>query len=230
MISIIIPTLNEAACIATALDALAPFRERGAEIIVVDGGSNDDTAAIARAYGATVILSTRGRAPQQNTGGAAAHGDTLFFLHVDTRLPATAIEDVQRAFSNSTAQWGRFDVTLQPDPAPGPAMLRVIARMMNLRSRLTGIATGDQALFMRKSAFERIGGFPEIALMEDVAISRALKKIAPPICLTSRVETSARRWQVQGVWKTIVLMWALRLAYWCGASPTKLAQWYRNVR
>lgn len=231
VISIIIPTLNEAACIAPALAALEPLRKRGSEIIVVDGGSSDATAAIASALGAKVVTSAAGRARQQNTGAAAARGDILLFLHVDTQLPNTAYDDIQNALSPPAATaWGRFDVTLRADPPPGPSMLRVIAGMMNLRSRLTGIATGDQAIFVRKSVFERVGGFPEIALMEDIALSRLLKKIAPPVCVRSQVETSARRWQTQGVWRTMVLMWALRLGYWCGVSPENLARWYRNVR
>ena len=231
MISIIIPTLNEAACIAAALAALDPFCKRGAEIIVVDGGSSDATAAIASAQGVRVITSAAGRARQQNAGADAARGDILLFLHVDTQLPNTAYDDIQNALTTpGTAAWGRFDVMLRAEPAPGPAMLRVIAGMMNLRSQLTGIATGDQAIFVRTSVFERVAGFPEIALMEDIALSRLLKKIAPPVCVRNRVETSARRWQTQGVWKTMVLMWALRLGYWCGASPEKLSRWYRNVR
>ena len=230
VISIIIPTLNESACIAAALGALASMRQRGAEIIVVDGGSSDETVTLAKAHGAIIITSAAGRARQQNAGAADAHGDILLFLHVDTQLPSTALDDIERALANSAAAWGRFDVTLRANPMPGPAMLRVVASMMNLRSRLTGIATGDQAIFVRKSAFERVGGFPQIALMEDIALSRLLKKIALPVCVHSRVETSARRWQTQGVWKTIALMWALRLGYWCGVSPETLSRWYRTVR
>jgi rSAM/selenodomain-associated transferase 2 len=230
VISIIVPTLNEAACIAAALAALDPFRKRGAEIIVVDGGSNDATAAIASAQGAKVVTSAAGRARQQNAGATAARGDILLFLHVDTQLPSTAYEDIERALANPATAWGRFDVTLRADPEPGPSMLRVVAGMMNLRSLLTGIATGDQAIFVRKSVFVRVGGFPEIALMEDIALSRLLKKIAQPVCVRSRVETSARRWQTQGIWRTIVLMWSLRLGYWCGVSPETLSRWYRHVR
>ncbi len=229
MISIIIPVLNEAECIVGALDALRPLRERGAEVIVVDGASSDETVALARAHGVIVIGSAPGRATQQNAGAAKACGDILLFLHVDTRLPTTAYGDIQRALKNDTLAWGRFDVVLRADPAPGPALLRVIAGMMNWRSRLSGIATGDQAMFMRKSAFDHVGGFPEIALMEDIAISRLLKKIASPVCVRSRVETSARRWQRQGLWKTIAIMWGLRLSYWLGVSPKNLARWYRNV-
>lgn len=230
MISVIVPALNEAACIEGALDALASHAERGIEIIVVDGGSRDATVALAQAKGATVVTSGAGRARQQNAGAAAARGDILLFLHVDTELPATAFNDVRQALAMPAATWGRFDVVLRADPAPGPALLRVIAGMMNLRSRLTGIATGDQAIFVRASAFARVGSFPEIALMEDIALSSALKRVASPVCLRSVVATSARRWQSQGVWKTITLMWALRLGYAVGVAPETLARWYRHVR
>jgi rSAM/selenodomain-associated transferase 2 len=218
-LSVVIPTLEEAAGIEACLQALAPLRGRGHEVIVADGGSRDATPEIARALCDRVVTAPRGRAMQMNAGAAAASGDVLVFLHADTTLPANAEEQIFQAAKNRV--WGRFDVDLEGSHP----FLKVVAWSMNLRSRLTGIATGDQAIFVRREAF---GGFPEIALMEDIAFSKAMKRRGPPACLRERVRTSARRWERRGVLRTIVLMWRLRLLYFFGARPDDLARLYRS--
>ena len=229
-LSIVIPVLNEAANISAALIALQPLRERGAEIIVVDGGSSDETIPLARAYCDHVLASSRGRATQQNAGAHASTGDTLLFLHADTQLPKNVDSLVNAALAPHDVAWGRFDVTIGTESTNGDQLhpiLKVIATFMNFRSRMTGIATGDQCIFVRKAVFDAVGGFPDIPLMEDIALSKALNKISAPACLRERVTTSARRWQKRGVWRTMLLMWWLRFAYWFGASPARLAKWYR---
>ena len=225
-LSIIVPTLDEAAGIARCLSALAPLRARGAEVIVVDGGSRDATAALAAPLADRVIAGARGRAAQMNAGATLAAGDTLFFLHADTRLPEAADRLVLEGLQSSGRAWGRFDVAIE---AASP-LLAIVAASMNARSRLTGIATGDQAIFARREAFARAGGFPEIALMEDVAFSKAMKRLGPPLCLRDKVVTSARRWERGGTWRTIFLMWRLRLAYFLGADPAGLAKRYDDGR
>lgn len=221
-LSIIIPVLNEAGRIAVSLIALQPLRERGAEILVVDGGSTDGTAEIAARGADHVITATRGRASQQNAGAQQALGDTFLFLHSDTRLPLDADDLIAGALSDRAVLWGRFDVRFDANQT----MLRVVATMMNTRSRMTGIATGDQCLFVRRSAFEAAGGFPALALMEDIALSTLLRRQSAPACLHNKVTTSARRWQQNGIWRTIFLMWGLRAAYALGVSPARLARWY----
>ena len=213
-LSVVVPTLNEASAIRAALEALAPLRARGHEVIVVDGGSTDGTAELAARLCDRVLTSPRGRAVQMNTGARAARGDMLLFLHADTRLPPGA-----DALILDCPAWGRFDVDIKGRHP----LLRVVACAMNLRSRLTGIATGDQAIFVRRALFP---GFPEIPLMEDIALSRALKKIDSPSCLRERVVTSGRRWEAHGVLRTIFLMWRLRLLYFFGVSPDTLARKY----
>lgn len=221
-LSIILPVLNEAALIEARLRALAPLRAAGAEIIVADGGSADDTQALAAPHCDAVILAPRGRASQMNAGAAQARGDVLLFLHADTRLPEGAMALVLEGLAQTGAAWGRFDVRIEGRSR----LLPIIATLMNLRSRLTGIATGDQAFFIRAHAFEALGGFPDLALMEDVAMSRALKNISKPLCLRAKVVTSGRRWDQNGALRTITLMWRLRLAFWLGASPDDLARRY----
>jgi len=219
-LSIIMPVLNEADTIEAALRALAPLRARGVEVIVADGGSSDNTPALARPLADRVFAAPRGRAMQMTTGAAAASGDALMFLHADTRLPEDAdllVLDALRAGH----RWGRFDVRFDAGES-----FALIAWMMNLRSCLTGIATGDQAMFMTRDAFARAGGFPPIALMEDIALSARLKRLARPVCLHARVTTAARRWRQHGTLRTVLLMWRLRLGYFFGADPTKLAQRY----
>jgi rSAM/selenodomain-associated transferase 2 len=218
----IIPVLNEAEQIVWALQALAPLHERGAEIIVVDGGSADETVALATPLADRVVTSARGRATQMNAGAALAKGDVLLFLHADTRLPADADRLIAEGLAQSHCKWGRFDVTIEGKHPLFP----VIADSMNTRSRLTGIATGDQAMFVTREAFNAAGGFPELALMEDITLARNLKRLSPPLCLRARVTTSGRRWQQRGVVRTILLMWRLRAAYFFGASPDALAKRY----
>jgi rSAM/selenodomain-associated transferase 2 len=226
-ISVIVPVLNEAAGMVAALKALAPMRGRGVEVIVVDGGSTDGTLELAGPLADQMVSAPRGRARQMNAGAAVAHGRTLLFLHADTRLPMNADELVALAVGDVLAgrQWGRFDVRIE-----GRSIwLRVVARMMNLRSRLTGIATGDQAIFVARSAFRAVGGFPDIPLMEDIALSKALLRLSRPVCLAARVTTSGRRWETHGVWRTILFMWWLRLRYFFGADPYRLALEYGYV-
>ena len=216
------PVLDEAEGLGAALARLAPLRERGHEVIVADGGSGDGSAAIAQPLVDRVVRAPRGRASQMNAGAAAASGDALLFLHADTALPPDAEDRVAQGLARR--DWGRFDVDIEGRGA----LLPVVSYFMNLRSRLTGIATGDQAIFVRRAAFE---GFPEIALMEDVAFSAAMKRRrGRPACLRARVRTSGRRWDRNGALRTVLLMWRLRLAYFLGAAPEELARRYARGR
>jgi rSAM/selenodomain-associated transferase 2 len=221
-LAIIIPVLDEGESIAAALDALADLRALGAEVIVVDGGSRDATIQRARLRADHVISAPRGRALQMNAGTERASGDVLLFLHVDTRLPADVDHVVLNGLQRSGRAWGRFDVRID---GRSP-LLALVGWLMSMRSRLTGIATGDQAIFVRREAFLAVGGFPAIALMEDIALCKRLKGVSRPLCLRERVITSGRRWEKNGVLNTVVLMWRLRLAYFFGADPEKLAQQY----
>ena len=220
-LSIVVPVLNEAAGIREALAALAPLRARGHEVIVVDGGSTDGTVDLAAPLCDQVVRAPCGRALQMNAGARVARGEALVFLHADTRLPLDADGVIGAALGE--AHWGRFDVRI----ASERALLALVARAMNLRSRLSGIATGDQAIFVRRDAFP---GFPEIPLMEDIAFSRLMKRRGRPACLRERVTTSARRWEARGVVRTIVLMWRLRLLYALGIAPQRLAREYADQR
>jgi len=221
-LSIIMPALDEGEEIGAALDALSPLRALSVEVIVVDGGSHDATIQRARLRADHVLKAPRGRALQMNAGAEAAHGDVLLFLHADTRLPDAADHLVLDGLARSGRVWGRFDVTI----AGGSPLLAVITWFMNLRSRLTGIATGDQAIFVQREVFRSVGGFPAIALMEDVAFSKRLKRVGRPLTLPQRAVTSGRRWETHGVLSTILLMWRLRLAYFFGADPDTLAKRY----
>jgi rSAM/selenodomain-associated transferase 2 len=223
-ISIVIPVLNEEKHITATVAALP--RSQPHELVIVDGGSSDRTAEICNRLGATVLVSSRGRARQMNFGARRASGDVLLFLHADTRLPDSAFDDIQQALSNPQCVGGHFDVQL--DGAHW--MLGVIGAMISLRSRLSQVATGDQAIFVRREIFAELGGYPDIPLMEDVAFSRALKRKGRVACLRSRVLTSARRWERDGVWRTILKMWALKSLYLAGISPLRLKRYYGDTR
>lgn len=220
-ISIIVPTLNEAHDITATLTRLQALRQAGHEVIVVDGGSTDDTVIHAAPLADHLVLAPRERARQMNAGAAAATGDVLLFLHADTMLPLDAAAHITADHSHI---WGRFDVRLTGTHP----LLRIVESMMNLRSRITGIATGDQALFVERALFLAVGGFPEQPLMEDIALSRTLKRHGRPLCLRAKVTTSSRRWEQNGVCATILLMWRLRLAYFLGADPVHLARLYHR--
>ena len=222
-LSIIIPVLNEAEGLPRLCEHLAPLQQQGAEVILVDGGSQDGSDRCIEAHGLRLVRAPRGRAVQMNAGAAAARGDVLLFLHADTRLPPQAWQRLQSVLPPQALAWGRFDVAIDGQATT----LRLVAWMMNARSRLTGIATGDQALFMTRAAFDAVGGSPEQPLMEDIEISRRLCHLARPICLTERVRTSGRRWEQRGVWRTIFLMWRLRWAYWRGVPASQLAKAYQ---
>jgi rSAM/selenodomain-associated transferase 2 len=222
-LTIVLPVLDEAAIIVGALQALAPLRRRGAEVIVADGGSSDGTANLAQPLADRVIAAPRGRGAPMNAGAAVGTGEMLLFLHADTALPENADRSIARALARRA--WGRFDLRI----AGQHPLLSIVARMINWRSRLTGVATGDQAIFVTREAFYAVGGFPDLPLMEDIAISRRLKRLCRPVCIATPVVTSGRRWEYHGVLRTIVLMWRLRLAYYFGAEPARLAMRYGRV-
>jgi rSAM/selenodomain-associated transferase 2 len=220
LLTIVIPALNEGSVIAELLASLAPLRVRGVEVVVVDGGSTDGTAEAAGAD--RVIVAPCGRARQMNAGAAAAHAPVLLFLHADTRLPADADQLILNGLGAAGLEWGRFDVRIEG----ASRWLQLVASFMNLRSRITGIATGDQAMFVTRRAFDALGGFPDQALMEDVELSSRLKQRGPPLCLRPQVVTSGRRWDARGVARTILLMWWIRLLYVFGVAPERLARLY----
>ncbi len=224
IVSIIIPVLNEAAGIVQQLARLRDFRAQGAEIIVVDGGSSDGSAERASALTDGLAMSLPGRGRQMNIGAARASGDIFLFLHADTRLPPSALSSIRNAISNG-ARWGRFNIEIEGSIHG----LGMVAFMMNWRSRLTGIATGDQAIFVTREAFEARSGFPVIPLMEDIVFSDGLRKESPPACLKETVTTSGRRWEKHGLLRTILTMWWLRLRFYCGANPDDLAKAYGYV-
>lgn len=223
-LSVIVPALDEGTEIAATLHTLAPARARGGEIILVDGGSRDDTVARARPFVDRVIESRPGRAVQMNAGAAAARGDWLWFVHADSRVDACAVADLEAMAGRSRRRWARFGVRF----SGRRFLFRTIAFLMNTRSCLTGIATGDQAIAVERALFESVGGYPEQPLMEDIALSRTLRASARPACLPVRITTSSRRWEQRGAWRTIWLMWSLRFAYWRGADPAALARRYRG--
>ncbi|NDL71273.1 glycosyltransferase family 2 protein [Halomonas alkaliphila] len=223
-LSVVIPMLNEAAGIEAALAALQPLRESGVEIIVVDGDSTDNSVALATPLADTLLTSSPGRARQMNLGAEHARSAVLLFLHADTRLPEGGCKLISQALE--THAWGRFDIHLEGKSR----WLPLVSILMNLRSRLSGIATGDQGMFVRRGPFEEIGGFPTQPLMEDIELSKRLKALSPPACLRTKVISSGRRWDQFGAWKTIRLMWRLRYRYWRGVSATQLAKEYRNAR
>lgn len=222
-ISIIVPMLNESSQLPDLLEHLLEYKKAGCELILVDGGSTDQSAEQAEALGFTVLRSEKGRAIQMNIGAKDASSDILLFLHADTRLPENAGQIIARVFEDENAQWGRFDIKITGQAL----MLKVVAWFINQRSRLSSIVTGDQAIFIRRNLFETIGGFPVQALMEDIEFSKRLQDISKPLALPEKVITSGRRWEQQGIWRTIFLMWSLRFAYWRGASAEELASKYR---
>ncbi|MDP2606867.1 MAG: TIGR04283 family arsenosugar biosynthesis glycosyltransferase [Deltaproteobacteria bacterium] len=223
-ISVIIPVLNEEKSIGSTIAALNALHPH--EIIVVDGGSSDRTRRISVEAGAKVLTTGPGRARQMNRGALDATGDVLLFLHADTRLPASALRDIESALSDPRYLGGRFDVELDSDRW----LLKVVGFMISLRSRISKVATGDQALFVRREIFAELDGFPDMPLMEDIAFCRRLKRLGDVACLRTRVTTSARRWEVEGVWRTIFRMWTLKLLYLAGVSPARLKRFYADTR
>jgi rSAM/selenodomain-associated transferase 2/rSAM/selenodomain-associated transferase 1 len=224
-VSIVVPARNEARRIVATLAPLQPLRAAGHEVIVVDGGSTDATLALASPLSDRAFVAAPGRASQMNAGAAAASGDVLLFLHADSRLPAGGIAAIVHGMARTGRRWGRFDVTI----AGAPRLLARVGAMMNARSRLTGVATGDQGIFVLRTLFETVGGYPDQPLMEDVELSGRLKRAAgAPLCLPQRIVTSGRRWEREGPWRTILAMWSLRFAYWRGADPAQLAARYRT--
>ncbi|MCW8930414.1 MAG: TIGR04283 family arsenosugar biosynthesis glycosyltransferase [Gammaproteobacteria bacterium] len=224
-ISIIIPVLNEAEMIQEFLKRLQPLRNRGHEIVLVDGGSQDDTCILAKPYIDQIIASDKGRAKQQALGATLATGDIFLFLHADTFLPDEADQIIVMALysrQSNPQTWGRFNVRLSGEYW----LFRVIETMMNWRSCLTGIATGDQAIFVTSELYNRIGGMPLIDLMEDIELSKCLRKQNKPVCVKSTVTTSSRRWEKNGVLKTIFFMWNMRLQYFFGVKPEVLVKKY----
>jgi rSAM/selenodomain-associated transferase 2 len=223
-VTVVVPTLNEEGVLAATLTRA---RQPGVqEIIVVDGGSRDATPAVAAQHADLVVSAPRGRAPQMNAGAARARGDVLLFLHADTRLPDGFADAVRVACGDRAVVGGRFDVTLEPSSP----LIRLTGELINWRSRLTRISTGDQAIFIRRAVFEQLGGYADIPLMEDIDLSRRMKRAGRIACLRQRVTTSARRWQKDGVMRTILVMWSLRALYFCGVSPARLQRVYRNTR
>jgi rSAM/selenodomain-associated transferase 2 len=222
--SIVCPVFNEALTLPGLIKHFAALKEtanQDFELVFVDGGSTDDTTALIEKAGYRAITSPKGRAWQMNAGAAQTTAEILLFLHADTQLPDDALAEITSSLVGNIC-WGRFDVRI----AGKSWMLAVVSRMMNWRSRLTGIATGDQAMFMTRAAFQAIGGFPEQALMEDIEASHRLRRLSRPACIASPVITSGRRWETRGVWTTIMLMWWLRWSYWRGQSPQRLAELY----
>lgn len=219
--SIIIPTLNETRIIHACLLDLQTLKNIS-EIIIVDGGSTDNTLEIAKPLADKTIISSQGRAKQMNAGAKQAKGETLVFIHADTFLPENALDLITQALSKTNPGWGRFNVQLKGNHL----MLKVIAALMNLRSCLTGIATGDQVIFVSKQLFDKVGGYPDIALMEDISLCTNLKKLSHCVCLEAKVISSGRLWEKHGVFKTILLMWRLRLGYFFGENPETLSTLY----
>jgi rSAM/selenodomain-associated transferase 2 len=220
-LSIIVPILNEIELLPELLAHLQQWQRKGCEVLLVDGGSSDGSADVAEAIGFKVLRSSRGRSRQMNAGAASAKGSVLVFLHADTQLPANADVRISKALKDH--HWGRFDVQLSGDKG----MLRVISFFMNCRSRLTGIATGDQTIFVDRATFKAVGGFPEQPLMEDIEMSKRLRRLGHPSCIQARVISSGRRWLTHGVWPTIWLMWRLRWRYWRGESAECLSRLYQ---
>ena len=225
-LSIVLPVLDEAAGIIAALQPLQAWRTQGAEVLVVDGGSRDGTPALAAPFADSVLLARRGRGAQMNAGANAATGCLFLFLHADTRLPPEARPALAGVLAGPSACWGRFDVRIEGNHR----LLPLVAALMNFRSAITGITTGDQAMFVTRELFDRVGGFEDVPLMEDIRLSRALRALVWPRRERCRVTTSGRRWEQRGALRTVLLMWALRLLHAAGMPPQRLARWYAAVR
>jgi rSAM/selenodomain-associated transferase 2 len=221
-VSLIVPVLNEERLIYPLLTSLQQIKGQSSELVIVDGGSQDNTVPLAEKFADQVVISTRGRASQMNAGAAVATGEILLFLHADTQLPHDFLSVLADGFLDSGKQWGRFDVRL----SGSHVLFRIIEFFMNWRSRISGIATGDQAIFVKRGVFRQIGGYPCLALMEDISMSKLLKKISRPYCTRSAVVTSSRKWETKGILGTVLLMWRVRLAFFFGADPDDLARIY----
>jgi len=221
-ISVVIPVLNEAGYITRTLDRLQAMRRRGHEIIVVDGGSDDETMAVSHSLADRLIQAPRGRASQMRAGAAVANGSVIWFLHADAIPVDNADSLILNALARCDSRWGRFDVLLSRDRF----MLKVVAWLMNLRARITGIATGDQGIFIARVLYEKVGGIPAMPLMEDIALSRTLKRFSRPAVIKQKLASSPRRWEEHGIARTILMMWGLRLAYFFGVAPARLAKYY----
>ena len=223
-ISIIIPILNEASRIPQLTEELKKLDQRSCEIIIVDGGSKDNSVEIAEHAGFKVEKTICGRAHQMNTGAIFATGSVLLFLHADTQIPENVDLLVKKIFSdNPSFCWGYFRVRI----SGYSKVLLIVGFMMNLRAYLTSIVTGDQVIFVKKKNFFKVGCFPEQLLMEDIELAKKLRGLSPPGCINDHVITSGRRWELHGVWRTIFLMWRLRWDYWRGIPPDKLAEKYQ---
>jgi len=223
-ISLVVPTLNEEKNIAATVAAIRDLQPD--ELLIVDGGSTDQTPEICRGLGLNVLSSPRSRSTQMNLGAERATGDVLLFLHADTRLPPSALDDIRAAMNDRRCPGGRFDIKLDGDHW----MLKIVGAMISFRSRITKVATGDQAIFVRRDVFKAIGGYPDIPLMEDIALSRVLRRVGRVACLRSRVITSGRRWEIEGIWRTIFKMWTLKSLYLLGVSPVRLKRYYADGR
>jgi rSAM/selenodomain-associated transferase 2 len=224
-LSVIVPMLNESPRIAGSLNAIRRAAP-AAEIIVVDGGSSDASVAIARPLCDVLIAASRGRARQMNAGASGSHGDALVFVHADTLVPRTFARDIAAALSDPAVVGGRFDVRLDESGLP----YRIIGAMISIRSRISRTGTGDQAIFVRRDVFESLGGFPELELCEDLEFSRRMKRAGRVACLRARVTTSARRWNRDGVVRTVVRMWLIRAMYLLGVPPARLKRMYSDTR
>ncbi len=222
IISVIIPTFNESKNITATLKQLQALRKNGHKVLLADGGSTDNTIALAAPFVDEIIISEKGRATQMNSAAVKTQSDVLWFLHADTLVPENSDTIICRHLENTRKVWGRFNIQLSGQNF----LFRVIENMINLRSKLTGIATGDQGIFIQQDIFKKLNGFSEIPLMEDIEITKRLKKISSPVCITHKLTTSSRRWGKHGILKTVFLMWQLRLAYYIGASANKLARKY----
>jgi len=223
-VAVVIPVYNEAEILPNVLPTVQALTV--SELCFVDGGSEDETRHILAASGVKYMQSLAGRAVQMNAGSNACKSDIILFIHADTILSQSHIEAIKECMQDENVVGGHFDVQLSGIHW----MFRVIEWMMNFRSCLTGISTGDQCQFVRRSAFEKMGGFPEQALMEDIELSKRLKRLGKMVCVHEKVITSSRRWQKHGISRTILLMWKLRILYFFGVKPNKLANIYRNVR